>query len=116
MADPDAAIELLAKQEALIKKDIEKRRLIYVYKTLIDTAEARELGVGDISDAHGRSGRDHRRILRIAEGAGARRHLQPRVSAAEGRTHAAGAGQLTNAAEPAIFRLRAPTLPGDDNA
>jgi len=51
MANPDAAIELLAKQEALIKKDIEKRRLIYVYKTLIDTAEARELGVGDVSDA-----------------------------------------------------------------
>src|SRR5216684_4521707 len=51
MANPDAAIELLAKKEALIKKDIEKRRLIYVYKTLIDTAEARELGIGDISDA-----------------------------------------------------------------
>jgi NitT/TauT family transport system substrate-binding protein len=51
MANPDAAIGLLAKQEALIKKDIEKRRLIYVYKTLIDTAEARELGVGDVNDA-----------------------------------------------------------------
>ena len=38
MANPDAAIELLAKQEALINKDIEKRRLIYVYKTLIDDA------------------------------------------------------------------------------
>ena len=50
VANPDAAIELLAKQEALIKKDIEKRRLIYVYKTLIDTAEARELGIGDVSD------------------------------------------------------------------
>src|ERR1700754_4603150 len=37
VANPDAAIELLAKREALINKDIEKRRLVYVYKTLIDT-------------------------------------------------------------------------------
>jgi NitT/TauT family transport system substrate-binding protein len=51
MANPDAAIELLAKKEALINKDIEKRRLIYVYKSLIDTPEARALGIGDISDA-----------------------------------------------------------------
>jgi NitT/TauT family transport system substrate-binding protein len=51
MANSDAAIELLAKKEALINKDIEKRRLIYVYEALIDTAEARDLGIGDISDA-----------------------------------------------------------------
>jgi NitT/TauT family transport system substrate-binding protein len=49
--NPDAAIDLLATEEPLIKKDIEKRRLLYVYKTLIDTAEARELGIGDVSDA-----------------------------------------------------------------
>ena len=49
--NPDAAIELLATEEPLIKKDIEKQRLLYVYKTLIDTAEARELGIGDVSDA-----------------------------------------------------------------
>ncbi len=51
MADPDAAIELLAKQEPLINKSIEKRRLIYVYNSLIDTDEARSLGIGDASDA-----------------------------------------------------------------
>ena len=51
MADPDAAIDLLAQTEPLINKDIEKRRLIYVYKTLIDTPEARALGIGDVSDA-----------------------------------------------------------------
>ena len=51
MANPDAAIDLLAAKEPLIKKDIEKQRLIYVYKTLIDTPEARELGIGDVSDA-----------------------------------------------------------------
>jgi NitT/TauT family transport system substrate-binding protein len=49
--NPDAAIDLLATEEPLIKKDIEKRRLLYVYKTLIDTPEARELGIGDVSDA-----------------------------------------------------------------
>jgi NitT/TauT family transport system substrate-binding protein len=50
MASPDAAIDLLAAKEPLIKKDIEKQRLLYVYKTLIDTPEARELGIGDVSD------------------------------------------------------------------
>jgi NitT/TauT family transport system substrate-binding protein len=40
----------LAQTEPLLNKDIEKRRLIYVYKTLIDTPEARSLGIGDASD------------------------------------------------------------------
>jgi NitT/TauT family transport system substrate-binding protein len=51
MADPDAAINLLAANEPLINKNIEKRRLLYVYSTLIDTPEAHELGIGDVSDA-----------------------------------------------------------------
>jgi NitT/TauT family transport system substrate-binding protein len=51
MANPDAAIDLLAETEPLINKSIEKRRLIYVYNTLIDTPEARALGIGDVSDA-----------------------------------------------------------------
>lgn len=49
--NPDAAIDLLATEEPLIKKDLEKRRLLYVYKTLIDTPETRDLGIGDVSDA-----------------------------------------------------------------
>lgn len=49
--NPDAAIALLAAKEPLINKDIEIRRLIYVYKSLIDTPEARQLGLGDISEA-----------------------------------------------------------------
>jgi NitT/TauT family transport system substrate-binding protein len=53
--NPDAAIDLWATEEALIKKDIERRRLLYVYKTLIDTAETRELGIGDVSDDRLRS-------------------------------------------------------------
>jgi NitT/TauT family transport system substrate-binding protein len=51
VANPDAAVELLAAKEPLIDKSIEKRRLLYVLKTLIDTPEARALGVGDIDDA-----------------------------------------------------------------
>ena len=51
MADPDAAIALLAAKEPLLNAGIEKRRLIYVYKTLIDTPEAQRLGIGDVDDA-----------------------------------------------------------------
>jgi len=51
MANSDAAVALLAQKEPLINKDIEKRRLLYVYKTLIDTPEARAGGIGDVDDA-----------------------------------------------------------------
>lgn len=51
VSDPNAAIDLLAQVEPLLNKDIEKRRLIYVYKTLIDTPESRALGLGDVNDA-----------------------------------------------------------------
>ena len=51
MANPDAAIELLAKKEPLLNKAIEKQRLAYVTKTLIATPEAVELGIGDVRDA-----------------------------------------------------------------
>jgi NitT/TauT family transport system substrate-binding protein len=51
LGNPDAAIDLLAATEPLINKDIEKRRLLYVTKTLIATSEAAELGVGDIKDS-----------------------------------------------------------------
>jgi NitT/TauT family transport system substrate-binding protein len=48
--NPDVATDMLAEVEPLIKKDLEKRRLLYVYKNLIDTPEVRELGLGDLSD------------------------------------------------------------------
>ena len=51
VANPDAAIELLAAREPLINKAIEKQRLSYVYRTLIDTPEAREIGIGDVKEA-----------------------------------------------------------------
>jgi NitT/TauT family transport system substrate-binding protein len=51
LASPDAAIDLLAKKEPLINKEIEKQRLVYVTRTLIATPEATELGAGDVKDA-----------------------------------------------------------------
>jgi NitT/TauT family transport system substrate-binding protein len=51
LANPDAAIDLLGRQEPLLNKEIEKRGLVYVAKTLIATPEAGELGVGDMKDA-----------------------------------------------------------------
>ena len=50
ISDPQAAIDLLATEEPLLKKDIELRRLTYVWASLIDTPEARQLGLGDVND------------------------------------------------------------------
>ena len=49
-AQPDMCIEVLVKNEPLINKDLEKRRLIYTMKTLMFTAEASEIGMGDVKD------------------------------------------------------------------
>jgi NitT/TauT family transport system substrate-binding protein len=51
LANPDLAIDLLAKKEPLINKEIEKQRLVYVTRTLIATPEAADLGAGDVKDA-----------------------------------------------------------------
>lgn len=50
VGDPRAAIDLLATEEPLLNKTIELQRLTYVYRSLIDTPEARQLGLGDVSD------------------------------------------------------------------
>jgi NitT/TauT family transport system substrate-binding protein len=50
VADPDAAIEALAKQEPLINKAIEKRRLLYALQNVVLTPEAARRGVGDVDD------------------------------------------------------------------
>jgi NitT/TauT family transport system substrate-binding protein len=47
----DACIDNLAVNEPLINKDIEKRRLNYVLKSSVLTAETAELGLGDVKDA-----------------------------------------------------------------
>jgi len=48
--DPQAAIDLLAAEEPLLNKEIELRRLTYVYGSLINTPEALEIGIGDVND------------------------------------------------------------------
>ena len=51
IAQPDPCIDNLAKNEPLINKDIEKRRMAYVLKSSVLTPEAAEIGLGDVSDA-----------------------------------------------------------------
>ena len=50
LANPDAAVEAVAKRDPLIDKALEKERLLMTYKLLIATPEAKELGIGDVSD------------------------------------------------------------------
>lgn len=50
IADPDAAIEALARREPLINKDLEKRRLMYALRTVMFTPEVATAGVGDVND------------------------------------------------------------------
>jgi NitT/TauT family transport system substrate-binding protein len=49
--NPDEAIAALFEQEPLINKDLEKRRMLYAFRTLILTPEQAELGIGDVKDA-----------------------------------------------------------------
>ncbi len=51
IAQPDPCIDNLVKNEPLINKDIEKRRLAYVLKSNVLTPEAAEIGLGDVKDA-----------------------------------------------------------------
>ena len=49
-ASPDAATDLMLKQEPLLDAALEKRRLLYAYKTHFVTAETNTFGVGDVTD------------------------------------------------------------------
>lgn len=51
VAQTDACIDNLAKNEPLIDKDIEKRRLQYTVKSLMVTPETDNIGLGDVDDA-----------------------------------------------------------------
>ncbi len=53
--NPDTAIGVLALEEPLIRKGIEKRRLLYAYDNLVDTAETQEVGIGDVGEERLRS-------------------------------------------------------------
>jgi len=50
LANPDAAVEAVAKRDPLIDKVNEKERLLMTYKLLIATPEAQELGIGDVNN------------------------------------------------------------------
>ena len=50
IANPDAAIEALARREPLINKDLEKRRMLYALRTVMLTPEVAQAGVGDVND------------------------------------------------------------------
>lgn len=49
-AHPDAATDLMLKQEPLLDATLEKRRLLYAYKTHFITAETNTFGVGDVTE------------------------------------------------------------------
>ena len=71
-AQPDPCIDVLAKNEPLINKEIEKRRLVYTMKSLMLTAEAAELGMGDVKDE-----RLARSIVQLNESYGLPRNPAP---------------------------------------
>lgn len=71
-AQPDACIDNLSRNEPLIDKAIEKRRMIYVLKHLVLTPEAAEIGVGDVKDD-----RLTRAIAQISESYGLPRNPAP---------------------------------------
>ena len=51
LANPDAAVDAMMRREPLLDRATEKERLLLTVKWLIATPEAREIGVGDVSDA-----------------------------------------------------------------
>ncbi len=65
IANPDAAIDIVAKRDPIIDKRIEKDRMLYALRTLIITPETAQIGVGDIKDD-----RLERAIGQLAEGYG----------------------------------------------
>ncbi len=50
LADPDAAIDVLAKREPLLNKALEKRRLLYTLRSVMLTPETAAIGIGDVKD------------------------------------------------------------------
>lgn len=51
IAQPDACIDNLGRNEPLLNKDIEKRRMLYVLKSNVLTPEAVQIGLGDVNDS-----------------------------------------------------------------
>ena len=107
VASPDAAIAVLTKAEPLINTDIEKRRLTYVYDTLIATPEAARLGIGDVDDAPPRPRhRDHRGVIRARKAPRAVTRVRPQFLAACRRAQIAAVILPSGSTHPAINTSR----------
>lgn len=50
MADPDAGVAAVLKREPLLKKDVEKEKLLHTLRTDMSHPELAKLGLGDIDD------------------------------------------------------------------
>lgn len=50
LANPDAAMDTVIKREPLVKRDIEKERLIATLKEEMSSAEIAKIGLGDVTD------------------------------------------------------------------
>jgi NitT/TauT family transport system substrate-binding protein len=50
-ANPDEGIAAVAEREPLLDRKIEKLRMLYAFKTLMDTPEVKANGLGDVTDA-----------------------------------------------------------------
>ena len=50
LANPDAAMDTVMKREPLVKRDIEKERLIATLKEEMSSAEIGKIGLGDVTD------------------------------------------------------------------
>ncbi|MDX3906900.1 MAG: ABC transporter substrate-binding protein [Pigmentiphaga sp.] len=72
IAAADPCIDNLARNEPLIDKSIEKRRMLYVLKNSILTQEVGEIGLGDVKDE-----RMSRAIAQIADSYGLSRRPEP---------------------------------------
>ena len=95
LANPDAAIDLIVKKEALVNRAIEKAAAALRHPHAdrdpggVRTRRRRHQG-----RPHGGRDRHHRHVVRTAAQARGRRRVQPRVPAAEGRAHAGQADEL----------------------
>ncbi|MDB5799234.1 MAG: transporter substrate-binding protein [Rhodocyclales bacterium] len=50
VANPEAGIEYVMKREPLLKRDVEKEKLIATYKEQMDAPEIAKIGLGDVDD------------------------------------------------------------------
>jgi NitT/TauT family transport system substrate-binding protein len=51
VANPDAGVDYVMKREPLLKRDVEKEKLIATYKEQMDAPEIAKIGLGDVDDA-----------------------------------------------------------------